>query len=54
MRASPTGMIMLDNVFVPDANLLEKTQGLKAPMSCLTSARYGISWGVLGVLSSVG
>ena len=48
LRASPTGMIMLDNVFVPDANLLEKTQGLKAPMSCLTSARYGISWGVLG------
>ena len=48
LRASPTGMIMLDDVFVPDANLLEKTQGLKAPMSCLTSARYGISWGVLG------
>ena len=48
LRASPTGMIMLDNVFVPDANLLEKTHGLKAPMSCLTSARYGISWGVLG------
>ena len=48
LRASPTGMIMLDNVFVPDTNLLEKAKGLKAPMTCLTSARYGISWGVLG------
>ena len=48
LRASPTGMIMLNNVFVPDSNLLEKAKGLKAPMTCLTSARYGISWGVLG------
>ena len=48
LRASPTGMILLDDVFVPDSNLLEKAKGLKAPMSCLTSARYGISWGVLG------
>ena len=48
LRASPTGMILLDNVFVPDENVLEKAIGLKAPMKCLTSARYGISWGVLG------
>ena len=48
LRASPTGMIMLDNVFVPDSNILEKAKGLKAPMTCLTSARFGISWGVLG------
>ena len=48
LRASPTGMILLDNVFVPDENVLEKARGLKAPMKCLTSARYGISWGVLG------
>ncbi|MBF95770.1 MAG: Acyl-CoA dehydrogenase [Alphaproteobacteria bacterium MarineAlpha9_Bin4] len=48
LRASPTGMIMLDDVFVPENNLLEKAKGLQAPMTCLTSARYGISWGVLG------
>ncbi len=48
LRASPTGMILLDNVFVPDENVLEKAIGLKAPMNCLTSARFGISWGVLG------
>ena len=48
LRASPTGMILLNDVFVPDANVLEKASGLKAPMKCLTSARYGISWGVLG------
>ena len=48
LRASPTGMILMDEVFVPDENVLEAAIGLKAPMDCLQSARYGISWGVLG------
>ena len=48
LRASPTGMIQMDEVFVPNENVLEYAEGLKAPMTCLTSARYGISWGVLG------
>ena len=48
LRASPTGMIQMDEVFVPNENVLKYAQGLKAPMTCLTSARYGISWGVLG------
>ncbi len=48
LRASPTGMIMLDDTFVPEENLLPKAIGLIAPMTCLTSARYGISWGALG------
>ena len=48
LRASPTGMIIMDEVFVPEENLLSNAVGLKAPMSCLSSARYGISWGVLG------
>ncbi len=48
LRASPTGLILLDNVFVPEENLLENAIGLSAPMSCLTSARYGISWGCIG------
>ena len=41
-------MIQMDEVFVPNENVLEYAEGLKAPMTCLTSARYGISWGVLG------
>lgn len=48
LRASPTGLILLSDTFVPSENVLEKAIGLKAPMSCLSSARYGISWGVLG------
>ena len=48
LRASPTGMIQMDEVFVPNENVLEYGEGLKAPITCLTSARYGISWGVLG------
>ena len=48
LRASPTGMILMNDVFVPEENVLEHAIGLKAPMSCLSSARYGISWGVLG------
>ncbi|MDP1580552.1 MAG: acyl-CoA dehydrogenase [Candidatus Didemnitutus sp.] len=48
LRASPTGMIMMDDVPVPDANLLPNASGLKGPLGCLTKARYGISWGALG------
>ena len=40
LRASPTGMIMLDNTFVPEDNILPKAKGLIAPMTCLTSARF--------------
>jgi glutaryl-CoA dehydrogenase len=47
LRASPTGMIFLDNVQVPAENRLLVT-GLRGPFTCLNSARYGISWGVLG------
>lgn len=47
LRASTTGMIMLDDVFVPEERKLDVT-GLKGPFSCLNKARYGISWGVLG------
>ena len=48
LRASPTGMVLMDEVFVPDENVLKDAKGLKAPMACLNSARYGIAWGVLG------
>ena len=48
LRASPTGQIIMEDVFVPDENLLPDAVGIKAPLSCLTQARYGLSWGVLG------
>ncbi|MDP2137882.1 MAG: acyl-CoA dehydrogenase [Candidatus Didemnitutus sp.] len=48
LRASPTGMIMMDDVAVPEANLLPNVKGLKGPLGCLNKARYGISWGALG------
>lgn len=47
LRASITGMIMLDGAFVPEENHLN-VSGLKGPFSCLNKARYGISWGTLG------
>ncbi len=47
LRASVTGMIMMDEVFVPDDNMLD-VSGLKGPFSCLNKARYGIGWGTLG------
>jgi glutaryl-CoA dehydrogenase len=47
LRASTTGMVMLDNAFVPDDHALE-VSGLKGPFSCLNKARYGIAWGALG------
>ena len=48
LRASCTGQIAMSEVFVPEDNLLPTASGLKAPFSCLTRARYGIAWGVLG------
>jgi glutaryl-CoA dehydrogenase len=48
LRASATGMIMLDEAFVPDGNLLAGVKGLKGPFGCLNRARYGISWGTMG------
>ncbi|MEM6857769.1 MAG: acyl-CoA dehydrogenase [Pseudomonadota bacterium] len=48
LRASTTGMIMMDEVRVPAENLLPHVQGLKGPFGCLNRARYGISWGAMG------
>lgn len=48
LRASITGEIVLDECFVPDANLLPNAAGLGGPFGCLNKARYGIAWGVLG------
>ena len=48
LRASVTGEIVMDEVFVPDANLLPNVSGLKGPFGCLNKARYGIAWGALG------
>jgi glutaryl-CoA dehydrogenase len=48
LRASITGEIVLDDVFVPDENLLPNASGLGGPFGCLNMARYGIAWGVLG------
>jgi glutaryl-CoA dehydrogenase len=48
LRAAITGEIVMDNVFVPEENLLPNVEGLRGPFSCLNKARYGIAWGVLG------
>ena len=48
LRASVTGEIVMENVFVPEENRLPGAEGLKAPFSCLNRARYGISWGAMG------
>ena len=48
LRASVTGEIVMNNVFVPDENLLPNVQGLKGPFGCLNRARYGIAWGAMG------
>jgi len=48
LRASCTGELVFDNVKIPKENLLTGMSGLRAPMMCLDSARYGISWGVVG------
>jgi glutaryl-CoA dehydrogenase len=48
LRASVTSALFFDNVRVPEANVLPGVAGLKGPLSCLTQARYGITWGVIG------
>jgi glutaryl-CoA dehydrogenase len=48
LRASVTGEIVMDNVFVPEANMLPNVSGLRGPFSCLNSARFGIAWGSMG------
>ncbi|HNQ61478.1 MAG TPA: acyl-CoA dehydrogenase family protein [Bacteroidia bacterium] len=48
LRASATGELVFDNVKVPKENLLPNVKGLKGPLGCLNSARYGISWGAIG------
>jgi glutaryl-CoA dehydrogenase len=48
LRASATGELVFDNVKVPKANIFPDIKGLKGPLSCLSSARFGIAWGALG------
>jgi len=48
LRASITGEIVMDDVFVPEENMLPNVSGLKGPFGCLNKARYGIAWGVMG------
>jgi len=48
LRASATGELVFDNVFIPEENILPNIKGLKGPLSCLNSARYGIAWGAIG------
>jgi glutaryl-CoA dehydrogenase len=52
LRASTTGEIVMDDVFVPEDHLLPGVAGLKGPFTCLDSARYGIAWGALGAAES--
>ncbi|KAJ8921468.1 hypothetical protein NQ315_003086 [Exocentrus adspersus] len=52
LRASTTGMVLLDNVEVPEDHLLPASDGLRSPFTCLNDARYGIAWGALGAAES--
>jgi glutaryl-CoA dehydrogenase len=52
LRASVTGEIVMDEVFVPEANLLPGVTGLRGPFTCLDNARYGIAWGALGAAAT--
>lgn len=52
LRASTTGQIVLEDVFVPEENLLPSVTGLRGPFTCLDSARFGIAWGALGAAES--
>ena len=52
LRASITSELFFDNLRVPEKNVLPGVTGLKGPLSCLTQARYGISWGVIGAAES--
>ena len=53
LRASVTSDLIMDDVFVPDENLLPKAQGLRAPLKCLDQARFGIAWGAIGAAMAV-
>jgi len=53
LRASVTSDLIMDDVLVPDANVLPKAQGLRAPLKCLDQARFGIAWGALGAAMAV-
>ena len=53
MRASVTSELVLDEVRVPGSQMLPQAAGMRAPLSCLTQARYGIAWGALGALEAV-
>lgn len=48
LRASATGMIVMEDVSVPESSMLPHVHGLKGPFGCLNNARYGIAWGALG------
>jgi glutaryl-CoA dehydrogenase len=52
LRASPTGEVVMADVFVPGENLLPNVKGLKGPFGCLNKARYGIAWGAMGAAES--
>ena len=52
LKISPTGQVILDNVKIPKEFILPNTQGWKSVFSCLNSARYGISWGVMGAANN--
>ena len=52
LRASVTGEVAMQDVFVPEANLLPGAKGLRGPFSCLNNARYGIAWGALGAATA--
>ena len=52
LRVSVTSELHMQDCVVPESNMLPKAQGLKAPLSCLTQARYGIAWGVLGAANA--
>ncbi len=53
LRASITSELILQDVFVPEDNLLPESKGLKSPLMCLNQARYGIAWGVVGSMMAV-
>ncbi len=52
LRASVTSELILEDVFVPEDAMLPNVRGMKGPLSCLTSARFGIAWGVLGAMQA--
>lgn len=52
LRASATGMILMNDLRVPEENILPNIEGLKGALSCLTNARFGIAWGALGAAES--